>query len=251
MAAEIYTLDIETKPNEVYTWGLFDQNIGISQIIRPGGVMMFAAKRYGDKKIEAHCEWDDYTAMVTRAWEIYDAADYIVSYNGAHFDTKHLQAAWVQAELPPPSPWREIDLLRTVRKLQLPSRKLQYVCSTLGLDHKTDPGGFETWVQILRGEGEEQAKARNRMVKYCKNDVKITEQLFDRLRPWITGMNLPLYGEDSTEMACTRCSGTNLTRRGYAYTTTYRYQRYRCNGCGGWLRSKKSEPFTNAELRNA
>ena len=247
----VYTVDIETRPNEVYSWGLFDQNISVNQIINPGGVMMFAAKQYGDKKIEAHCEWDGHSEMVARAWEIFDDADYIVSYNGANFDTKHLKAAWVQAGLTPPSPWREIDLLRTVRKLNLPSRKLSYVTSALGLDHKTDPGGFETWVQILRGEGSVQTQARNRMVKYCKNDVMITEQLFERLRPWVDGLNLPLYEGEENREACTRCNSTDLHRRGWAYTTTYRYRRYRCNGCGGWLRSKRSEKLLNTELRNA
>lgn len=253
---EIFTLDIETRPNEVYAWGLRDQNVGLSQIIRPGGLMMFAAQRHGSKRVEAHCEWDGYEQMVTRAHEIYDQADYIVTYNGASFDNKHLRAAWAELGLTPPSPWRDLDLYRTVKKFNWPSRKLAFVCQQLGLDHKTDPGGFETWVDILQGDELAQRRARNRMKRYCVNDVKITTQLFDRLLPWVDGMNIPLMTDAADDMGepqeCTRCASTDIHSRGWFYTTTLRYRRYRCNGCGGWMRSRRCEPLMNtAMLRNA
>lgn len=257
MSPEIWTIDIETRPSEVYAWGLRDQNIGINQIIRPGGLLMFAAQKHGNKTVEARTEWDGYEDMVGRAWEIYDAADYIVTYNGARFDNKHLRAAWAELGMAPPSPWRDVDLFKTVGKFNWPSRKLAFVCQKLGVDHKTDPGGFETWDHILRGTEAQQIRARRRMVKYCKNDVFITTQLFHRLLPWIDGLNVPLIsgGNDGDtsgdEATCTRCGGTSIQQRGWAYTTTYRYKRYRCMGCGGWMRDKRSEPTPNAELRNA
>lgn len=257
MSPEIWTIDIETRPSEVYAWGLRDQNIGLNQIIRKGGLLMFAAQKHGNKSVEAHAEWDGYEDMVRRAHEIYDSADYIVTYNGVRFDNKHLRACWAEIGLPPPSPWRDIDLFRTVGKFNWPSRKLAFVCAQLGVDHKTDPGGFETWDQILRGNEEQKVAAQRRMIRYCKNDVKITTQLYQRLLPWIDGLNVPLISggneEDmSTESAlCTRCGGENIHQRGWAYTTTYRYRRYCCADCGGWMRDKKCEPVVNAELRNA
>ena len=99
--------------------------------------------------------------------------------------------------------------------------------------------------------------AQKRMIRYCKNDVKITSQLFDRLLPWIDGLNVPLISggndEDMSEAVamCTRCGGVNIHQRGWAYTTTYRYKRYCCADCGGWMKDKKSEPVVNADLRNA
>lgn len=257
---EIWTVDIETRPNEVYAWGLRDQNIGLNQIIRPGGLLMFAAQKHGQKAIVTHADWDgnddpagNYETMVERIHGLYDRADYIVTYNGARFDNKHLRAAWAELGLAPPSPWRDIDLFKTVGKFNWPSRKLAFVCQQLGLDHKTDPGGFETWDQILRGTGKEQAAARQRMKRYCANDVRITTQLFERLLPWIDGLNIPMITDDGTTGAlqCTRCGSTSIHQRGWAYTTTYRYKRFQCQGCGGWMRAKSSEPLANAELRNA
>ena len=254
---EIWTIDIETRPNEAYVWGLRDQNVGLSQIIRPGGLLMFAAHRHGQKMIEAHAEWDGWEEMVKRSHEIYDAADYIVTFNGARFDNKHLRAAWVELGLAPPSPWRDIDLFKTVGKFNWPSRKLAFVCEQLGLELKTDPGGFETWDHILRGDENQKRAAQRRMIRYCRNDVKITSALFQRLLPWIDGLNVPLISpgdgseESAAEALCTRCGGNRIQNRGWAYTTTARYRRFQCQTCSGWMRSKRSEPVPNAELRNA
>lgn len=44
-------LDIETSPNLAAVWGLFNVNIGINQIIKPGGTLCWAAKWYGEKEI--------------------------------------------------------------------------------------------------------------------------------------------------------------------------------------------------------
>ncbi|MDA8440548.1 MAG: hypothetical protein M0Z51_17040, partial [Propionibacterium sp.] len=47
----VLTFDIETRPINAYVWGLWDQNVGLTQIVDPGGVMCFAAKWYGEKGV--------------------------------------------------------------------------------------------------------------------------------------------------------------------------------------------------------
>jgi len=47
---KILMLDIETTPMQVYTWGLWDQNIGINQIIKPTEMLCFGAKWQGKKE---------------------------------------------------------------------------------------------------------------------------------------------------------------------------------------------------------
>lgn len=251
MSPVIYTVDIETRPNEVYAWGLRDQNIALSQIIRPGGLMMFAAQRHGSRSIASWAEWDGWQDMVKAAHRIYDEADYIVTYNGASFDNKYLRSAWAELGLGPPSPWRDIDLYRTVKKFAWPSRKLAFVCQKLGVAYKTDPGGMKTWDDIIRGDEDAARRARDRMVRYCRNDVRITSALYSRLLPWIDGMNVPMFdaGDEVGAPACTRCGSSAVQSRGYAYTTTYRYRRFWCSECGGWMRHKSSEPLT-CELRS-
>lgn len=247
MSPKIYVYDIETTPNLVYSWGLWQQNIGISQIVEPQDILCFAARKVGETRIEALAAWDDYEAMINRLWAIMDDADYLVGYNSASFDNKLVRAAFAKMQLPPPSPHRDIDLLRVVKKqFKFPSHKLDYVCKALGLDVKVQNGGMDTWIKCMDGD----AAAQKLMIKYNKGDIRCTQQLFERLTPWIEGLNIPLYCEDDGETHCMRCDSTNLQSRGWAYTTTYRYRRYACMDCGGWMRSKKCEP-TSAELRNA
>jgi hypothetical protein len=67
--------------------------------------------------------------------------------------------------------------------------------------------------------------------------------LFERLRPWITGINIPLVdGTGEERPACTNCGGDSIIRKGTAITNSATYKRYLCTGCGKWLRARKSEP---------
>ena len=47
----ILLLDIETSPMSAYVWGLFDQNIGLNQMIDTSKVLCYTAKWYDDKEI--------------------------------------------------------------------------------------------------------------------------------------------------------------------------------------------------------
>ena len=45
-------VDLETVPTEAYVWGLFDQNVGLSQIIKPGRIVSWAAKWLDSDEVE-------------------------------------------------------------------------------------------------------------------------------------------------------------------------------------------------------
>lgn len=252
---KLYTVDIETRPIEAYVWGLWDQNISLNQIKRASGILCFAAKEYGNDKVEFCAEWQKkgYDGMVQRLHEIYNDAHGVISYNGAGYDTKWIKAAFVQAGLPPTSPTVDIDLFRTVRKhFQFPSKKLAYVCQALGLDLKSDSGGMQTWIECVYPSSRQAGRdARAAMRFYNENDTRITEQLYEKLLPWIDNhVNVGLFvDEDEDDPVCTNCGSSELESRGFAYTSTRRYRRWRCKGCSKWLRSSRCESST--ELRSA
>lgn len=231
--------DIETSPNVGYHWGLFDQNIGLSQVVEPGRVIVVGYKWLGEgktaKAVSEH--FDGREAMLQKVWELLDEADALISWNGASFDTKTMAKEFFLSGMTPPSPAKEIDLMRAAkRRFRLMSNKLEYVASALGLEGKRKHEGFGLWRRCLEGD----EAAWREMIRYCKQDVVTLEPIFERMRGWIPSLPSPaLY--DGGDERCAGCGGTNLEKRGFAYTALGRFQQYRCRteGCGRWSRSGK------------
>jgi hypothetical protein len=229
-----------------HAWGLWDQRIGLSQLIESTHLMCFAAKWVGKPRVMFHSTFHDgKQEMLDAAWKLLDEADALMSWNGKGFDTKHLMREFLEAGMPPPSPHKEIDLMLTAkRRFRFPSNKLQYVSTLLGLEGKQSHEGFGLWLKCLDGD----AKAWGRMRRYNKQDVVLLEQLYEKLLPWIVGHpNVNLYGDGADLSACPKCGGTDLRKRGFAYTPTSRFQQYRCEGCGTWSRTGKRD--TGADVR--
>lgn len=242
MSAKIALLDIECSPITVHAWSLRDLNVGLSQIRQHPRVIGVASKWYGAKGVAWRSEYhQSRTEMLEHTHALLDAADIAVHYNGAGFDIPWLMGEFAREDMPPPSPFKNIDLYRVARKaFRFPSYKLQYVSTALGLEGKLSTGGHDLWVRCLESEGEEQRKAWALMRRYAKQDTALLEPLFDKLRPYFpASVNLAAYAPDA--MRCPSCAGTSLQARGEQVTSTRRYQRYHCQTCGRWSRGVKSE----------
>lgn len=238
MSVRVGYFDIETFPIEAYTWGLWNQNIGISQIKKPTIMASFAWKWRGEKKTQFFSvHHNTREEMIQKAWDLMNEAQIVVTWNGDKFDVKHFNREFVEAGLQPPSPYKSLDLLKTARRqFYFPSNKLDYVSQALGLKGKVSTGGFQLWLDCMAGDD----RAWARMRTYNKQDVVLLEQLHDRLLPYIKGhphMGL-LNGSD--EDSCQNCGSEDLERRGFAYTPLARFQQYRCRPCGSWSRGKRS-----------
>lgn len=237
---KILTVDIETAPAIVMAWGLWDQNIGISQIVEPSRVLCFAAKWLHQKRVLFGSEFHDgREAFLDYAWRLFDEADAVITYNGVKFDVPHLQREWMLLGWGPPSPWIDIDLLRTFRsRAKFMSNKLAFITESLGLDTKLETGGQSLWNRVLAGE----RAAWDEFKRYNKQDVVITEQLFMQVQAWVKGPHLGLLSGDPS--ACFACGSTELVPAGVVFTKTQRYPKMVCV-CGAWnkvLRSGETRP---------
>jgi DNA polymerase elongation subunit (family B) len=229
----ILTLDIETSPNLGYAFGVWQQNMTPDKVIEQSRVLMVGAKWYGQRNVLLLSECDlGHDEMIRQSWQLVDQADILVSYNGIRFDLKHLKREWMEAGLPPPSPYKQVDLLRVVKKqFAYGSNKLDNVSQTLGIGAKVKHEGFALWRACL--DGDEAAWAR--MARYCKGDVRLTERLYDRLRPWIT--NHP-HITTSDVLRCNKCGSPSLTQMPKDYRAVLiDYGCWRCDDCGGVVRA--------------
>lgn len=242
--AKILTFDIETSPAQAYVWGTFKQNVSNIQLIQPTRVLSFSGKWLGGKQF-TFGEWDFGTRFdfVFKIWELLNEADVLVTYNGKTFDIPHLNREFIEQGMTPPAPAQHIDLYQTVRsKFRFQSGKLEWVVKVLELDRKMATGGFQLWIDVLAGD----EKARRTMLRYNAKDVKITEQLYVELRPWL-GPSASIALIEGKAHACPRCGSVHLQKRGVARTTISTFQRYQCTECGAWSRSGKT--LTKTELR--
>lgn len=230
---KILILDIETSANVVDVWSLWNVNVGLNQIHEVTRMLCLAAKWHGEKKTMFFSEWTDgKEGMIQAVWDLLDQADAVVSYNGDRFDIQHLNREFVQAGMGPPSPFKSIDIVKSVkRRFRFPSNKLQYVSVAIGFEGKLQHSGHSLWTGVIKGD----AKARKTMQRYNVQDVVLLEKVHDKLLPWLVSYpNVNLY---QAEEGCPKCGSQKLQKRGTSVTLGRVYQRLHCTSCGAWSRS--------------
>lgn len=240
---KILIYDIETSPMEIYTWGLFKQKPGISQVIKDWSIICWSAKWLFDSTImsdsvtgeECFNRYD--ASILPDLWKLFDEADIIIGHNIQSFDIRKTNLRFALAGFNPPSPYRIIDTYKTSRRVfSSASLKMDYLNKIFGLDMKDD-APYEWWKGAASGNDE----AIRKMLEYNKTDVRINEDLYLKIRPWIKSHpNVGLY-MDTDEEVCTYCGNEQLTWGGKYYTPAGRFLSFRCDSCGGIGRSRFSD----------
>jgi DNA polymerase elongation subunit (family B) len=237
-------IDIETRPSMAYVWQTWKTTINKELLIEPSEIICFAAKWLGDVKTQFYSVFTHgKTQMIQAAYELLDTADAIITYNGKSFDIKHLNREFLLAGLTPPSPFKHIDLYLAVRgKFKFQYNSLDYVCQQLGLGKKVKHEGFELWEACMKND----PASWKTMKRYNVGDVKLTEDLYHRLMPWIPQLpNLAAYMNQDD--ICPGCGSDDVVKRGIIVTTTCGYQRWKCKTCGRWFQSVNRYSHTNVK----
>jgi len=232
---KILLLDIETSPNTAHVWGLYNQNVGLNQLMESSYVMCWAAKWLGEKEVHFSSMMETtHRKMIKKIYKLLDEADAVIHYNGTKFDIPTLNKEFLLLGLTPPSPYKEIDLLRTSRsKFKFPSNKLDYVAQALGLGEKVKHIGHELWIRCMNKD----KQAWDMMKKYNIQDVVLLEKVYEKMLSWIR--NHPNQNGYHAGVVCPNCGSSNLIKRGLSCNTNTVYQRLRCKDCGKWSRSNK------------
>ena len=188
--AKILVIDIETMANLAWVWGTWQQNIQPKAIVKHKRTISFAAKWVGQEKVVFYSEHHQGRELMVRAaWDLLNDADAVVGYNSKRFDIKHLNTEFKLEGFPPPTHFQHIDLYQiTKREFAFGSNKLESVADRMGLGKKREHEGFALWLKCEAGD----AKAWRSMRDYNRQDVRLTELLFEDFRPWI-----PLRGSQS------------------------------------------------------
>lgn len=225
----ILVVDVETAPSKGYFWRLFDENIGLNQVIEPGRILCWAAKWVGKPEVHFADERAGRKAMLTALRDLLLDADAVVTYNGDKFDLCKIRGEMVLAGLGPLPRITSIDLIRTVRGLGFLSNRLEFVGPLLKAGAKIKHEGFPLWTACLAGD----KAAWRRMRRYNEQDVRLTERAYKALRPYM--LTHPRFDVlDKSRPTCKTCGSSKIQLRGWYYTQRGQSQRFVCHSCGGW-----------------
>lgn len=236
--AKILLLDIETAPNRAYFWGkTWNVNINPDWIDADGYVLCWTAKWLDDDKVIFHrIKNKNHKSLLDPIHRLLNEAHAVIHYNGTAFDIPTLQSAFLTNGFKPPSPYKQIDLLLTIRGgFNFPNNKLNYISKRLDLGEKIKhEGGPQLWLDCMKDKPEAWAK----MEEYNRRDVELLEKLYLEVRPWIK--QHPNRAAMEGSKVCPYCASSNIRLDKTYLASQLKYERYQCGGCGGWFRGTKS-----------
>lgn len=240
----ILLMDIETSPLEVYTWGLFDQNIGLNQVKEHTYILSWSAKWLGESKIfymdqKNSKDFKNDKKILEGMHKLLSEADIVIGHNSKRFDCRKLNYRFIVNNMLPPSPYRQIDTLTIAKRyFAFDSNKLEHLAKILNVKHKKltnrEFNGFELWKECL----DHNPRAWSEMKKYNVLDTLTLESIYNVLKVWDPSINFEVYN-DNIEIKC-QCGSNKLQKRGFNYSNTGRYQRFQCLDCGKWTSSKQN-----------
>lgn len=231
-------LDVETRPNLMYVWNVHEPNYSKTGIVQPKELISFAASWEGEDDVSFFSVYHHgKPGMLAAIHTLLDEADIVVHYYGKRHDIPQINRDLILAGYTPPSPYKQLDIYDTIRnRFGFEYNGLGYVCDQLGIPSKLpSPLGFDNWTKLLAHDPE----AWEAVGDYNRQDVIALKYLYYKLRPWIAGH--PSYAAFADKHICPNCGGSQLQKRGFAYTQVSTFQRWQCQSCFAWSRTTKRQ----------
>jgi len=246
---KVVFLDIETLmiPKEtlerIPSYGMYPGR-GFNGTV--SSILCFGYKIRGEKSIKIINAWDfksfkkdvnDDKEICKAIYEVLKDADAVVTQNGKKFDIPVINTRLAKHGLPPvPKNLPHIDTRNVFRaNYAAYDNKLDTIAKTFGCDTKIENGGWQLWMDMY----EKKKKSMDLMSKYCKQDVNVLEQVFNKLLPCIKGLpNYNLFTTDEKPV-CPNCGSQKMHVKDKRTLRTGVFQRYTCQSCGAVNRDRK------------
>jgi hypothetical protein len=184
---------------------------------------------------------DDYH-VVKVLHELLTQADIVVGHNIDKFDMRQIRKRCVYHNFSPLKPIQTVDTLKLARQIgDFEANDLRYIARFLNIAQK---GDSPDWELIAAGDIEELKKC----IQYNKQDIRVTEQVYLRLRPWAKARpNQGVFQAGVHHTTCPVCGGSHIQPDEPFYTSTQKYNGYRCVDCKTYIKGKKSIKTTEVK----
>jgi hypothetical protein len=240
--AKILLLDFETSPSLAFVWKFWQENVSPKQVKENSQILSAAWKWLGqDEVYYAEARKGSDRKVIRPVHAALEEADIVIAHNAKKFDLPVFNSRSVVNGFGPPAPYKVVDTLIEARKnFRFGSNSLEFLAQYLGCtpkqSHKKFPG-FELWKECLAGNDEAWAELQ----AYNIQDVLTLEEVYLKLRPWMTRHpNIGVYSEETVPV-CPRCGGNHIHYRGFYRTNISKFQRFVCRDCGSWGRLRTNE----------
>lgn len=239
---KILLLDIETAPIQAYVWSLFDNVIGLNQMIQDWHLLSWSAKWHGGKEVFYEDQRNEEVItndkrICKSLWELINRADIVVGHNVERFDLRKINSRFIENGLKPPSNYRTIDTLKVAKKrFGFTSNKLEHIAKKICKNKKLTKrkfSGFSLWEECIKRN----SKAWEEMEKYNKQDVFVLEEVYDKVISWDNKINFSSFYNGVN--VC-RCGADEFTQDGHIVTNSGKFLRYVCQNCGANYQDKKN-----------
>lgn len=224
--------DIEVSPNVGLFWQAgYKQKIDYGNIIKERAIICICYKWEDEKEVYS-LQWDkkqcDKKVLESFA-EIANQADELIGHNGDKFDLAWIRTRCLFHSIQLFPTYTTIDTLKVSRsKFKFNSNRLDYIAKFLGIGQKIHTD-FNLWKDIVLANS---AIAMDKMVKYCKQDVKLLERVFKALRGHMepkTHYGVVFGGDRGSCPEC-GCEDLEIVRRRTTATGLKKIQ-YKCKEC--------------------
>ncbi len=243
-SARILLLDIETLPGEYYAFSPKVEYLSPDKRIKGWSISCYAAKWAFEPEImgksvssrEAFDRTEE--SILMGIWNLLNEADIVVTHNGLEFDLKKIKTKFIKNNIPPPSPFMNVDTLKVARsEFGFDYNRLDELGKEFGIGQKIEMH-FDDWKMCLTNDESAEEYLRD-MLTYCKKDVApLLEDVYLRMLPWIKNHpNLGLYTDHDADV-CPKCESLDL-HWGLRYPTPQGlWLGFRCGACGAIGRGK-------------
>lgn len=242
----ILTIDVERQRGKwlIEQWDPYLPKFArMETMVQRPRIMCFAAKWFGEDEIIFADErgrngkgTGGWRSMVKQMWDLLNAADVVITFNGDKADIPWMREEFKYARLTKPMPFKSLDLYKQSKSARnLPYRSLRYLAREFGTMNKLEHEGPDLWRLCEAGDPEAWAQMRS----YNEQDVLVTEDRWLDDIPWLDGrVHMGMLISDGESMRCPNCGSNDLeSQQKPTRAYTREYQAYRCNECGSPLRT--------------
>lgn len=209
-------IDIETSMMQ----GVFFQlgrkvSIGYEQITQENQIICICYKWEGKSKIYS-LDWGkekNDKKMLEEFVKVANSATELIGHNCDRFDISIIRARCIFHRIPFTPYVNSIDTLKKSRSgIRFNSNRLDYLTNLL-LGYGKSETNLQMWKELTIKPYSETVKTLNKMIRYCKRDVKILEEYFKILRPYMKATLS--YATD--KLHCPECDSDALKINRTAY----------------------------------